>query len=102
MNNSVFGKTMENLHKGVDCKLVTSERRLLKLTSKPSYVNSRIFNKNLIVVNKVKEVLILNRLAYVGMYILDLSKMLRYDFHYNYIEGSTMIKLSCYLMIQIA
>ena len=86
MNNSVFGKTMENLRKRVDVRLVTNEKKLDKLTSKPTYVSSKIFNENLMAVHKVKEVLTLNRPAYVGMCILDLSKMLMYDFHYNYIN----------------
>ena len=85
MNNSVFGKTMENLCKRVDIRLVTNEKKLDKLTSKPTYVSSKIFNENLMAVHKVKETLTLNRPAYVGMCILDLSKMLLYDFHYNYI-----------------
>ena len=84
MNNSVFGKTMENLRKRVDVRLVTDEKKLDKLTSKPNYVSSKIFNENLMAVHKVKETLTLSRLAYVGMCILDLSKMLMYDFHYNY------------------
>ena len=84
MNNSVFGKTMENLRKRVDVKLVTNEKKLDKLTSKPTYVSSKIFNENLMAVHKIKETLTLNRPAYVGMCILDLSKTLMYDFHYNY------------------
>ena len=86
MNNSVFGKTMENLCKRVDVRLVTNEKKLDKLTSKPTFVSSKIFNKNLMAVHKVKETLTLNRSAYVGMCILDLSKMLMYEFHYNYIK----------------
>ena len=86
MNNSVFGKTMENLHKRVDVRLVTDEKKLDKLTSKPTFVSSKIFNENLMVVHKVKETLTLNRPAYVGMCILDLSKTLMYGFHYNYIK----------------
>ena len=86
MNNSIFGKTMENLLKRVDVRLVTNEKKLDKLTSKPSYVSSKIFNENLMAVHKVKETLTLNRPAYLGMCILDLSKMLMYDFHYNYIK----------------
>ena len=87
MNNSVFGKTMENIRKRVDVRLVTDEKKLLKLTSKPTYVSSKIFNKNLIAVHKIKETLSLNRPAYIGMCILDLSKTLMYDFHYNYIKS---------------
>ena len=86
MNNSVFGKTMENLRKRVDVRLVTDEKKLTKLASKPTYVSSKIFNENLVAVHKIKETLTLNRPAYVGMCILDLSKMLMYDFHYNYIK----------------
>ena len=86
MNNSVFGKTMENIRKRVDVRLVTSKEKLLKLASKPTYVSSKIFNENLVAVHKIKETLTMNRPAYVGMCILDLSKTLIYDFHYNYIK----------------
>ena len=86
MNNSVFGKTMENLRKRVDVRLVTSKHKLLKLASKPTFVSSKIFNEDLVAVHKIKETLMLNRPAYVGMCILDLSKTLMYDFHYNYIK----------------
>ena len=87
MNNSVFCKTMENLRKRVDVRLVTDEKKLDKLTSKPTYVSSKIFNGNLMAVHKVKETLTLNRPAYVGKCILELSKTLMYDFHYNYIKN---------------
>ena len=86
MNNSVFGKTMENLRKRVYVKLVTTDKKLYKITSKPTYVSSKIFNESLMAVYKIEEVLTLNRPAYVGMCILDLSKTLMYDFHYNYIK----------------
>ena len=77
---------MENLCKRVHVRLVTDEKKLDKPTAKPTYVSSKIFNENLMAVHKVKETLTLNRLAYVGMSILDLSKTLMYDFHYNYIK----------------
>ena len=86
MNNSVFGKTMENIRKRVDVRLVTSKEKLSKLASKPTYVSSKIFNENLVAVHKIKETLTLNRPAYIGMCVLDLSKTLMYDFHYNYIK----------------
>ena len=86
MNNSVFGKTMENIRKRVDVRLVTDEKKLLKMAAKPTYVSSKIFNENIVAVHKIKETLTLNRPAYVGMCILDLSKTLMYDFHYNYIK----------------
>ena len=72
MNNSLFGKIMENIRKRrVDVTLVTSEEKLSKLASKPTFVSSKIFNENLVA---------------VGMCILDLSKTLLYDFHYNHIK----------------
>ena len=78
---------MENIRKRVDVRLVTDEKKLLKMTSKPTYVSSKIFNENLVAVHKIKETLTLNRPAYEGMCILDLSKNLMYDFHYNYIKS---------------
>ena len=87
MNNSVFGKTMENLRKRVDIRLVTDNKKFIKMVSKPTYVSSKIFNDNLVAVHKIKETLTLNRPAYVGMCILDLSKTLMYDFHYNYVKA---------------
>ena len=86
MNNSVFGKTMENLRKRVDVRLVTNKEKFLKLSSKPSYVSAKIFNENLVAVHKIKETLLMNRPSYVGACILDLSKAFMYDFHYNYIK----------------
>ena len=86
MNNSVFGKTMENLRKRVSVKLITDEQKLLKLSNKPTFVSMKIFNEDLVAVHTTKELLTLNRPAYVGMCILDLSKTLMYDFHYNYIK----------------
>ena len=79
MNNSVFGKTMENLRKRVDVKLVTDEKKLMKLTSKPTFVTGKIFDEKLVAVHKINLNLTLNRRAYVGMYILDISKTLMYD-----------------------
>jgi len=86
MNNSVFGKTMENIRKRTNIELVTNEERLNKLSAKPTYVSSKIFNEDLVAVHNKKEKLLLDKPSYVGMCILDLSKTLMYDFHYNYIK----------------
>ena len=102
MNNSVFGKTMKNLQKRADVKLATNEKKLYKLTSIPTYVSSKIFNENLMAVHKIKETLTLNRSAYVGMCILDLSKTLMYEFHYQYIKRSMVIELSYYSLTRTA
>ena len=86
MNNSIYGKTCENLRKRVDVRLVTDKSKLSKLASKPTYVNSKILTEDLVADHKIKETLKLDRPAHVGMCILDLSKTLMYDFHYNYIK----------------
>ena len=59
MNNSVFGKTMENLRKRVNIELVTNEKRLNKLSAKPTYVSNKVFNENLVAVHTKKEKLLL-------------------------------------------
>ena len=82
LNNSVFGKTMENIRKRVDVRLVTDQKELSNLVSKPTYVNSKIFNENLVAVHEIKETLTLDRPSYVGMCILDLSKTLVYYFYF--------------------
>lgn len=86
LNNSIYGKTCENLRKRVDVRLVADQKKLSKLVSKPTFVHSKIFNENLVAVHKIKECLTLDRPAYIGMCILNLSKVLTYDFHYNYIK----------------
>ena len=98
MNNSVFGKTMESLRKRVDVRLVTDKKKLSKLVSKPTYINSKIFNDDLVAVHKIKETLTLDRPAYVGMCIVDLSKTLMYDFHYNYIKEKSVEPCYCLLI----
>ena len=85
-------KQWKTYTKRVDVRLVTNEKKLDKLTAKPTYVSSKIFKKNLMAVHKVEETLTLNRPASVGMCILGLSKMLMYDFHYNYIKRSITIE----------
>ena len=85
MNNSVFGKTMENLRNRCSIKLVTTREQFLKWAAKPTFQRSVIFNENLTAIHRIKESLKLNKPSYVGMCILDLSKTLMYDFHYNYI-----------------
>ena len=87
MNNSVFGKTMENIRNRVNVKLVNTEERLKKLTAKPNLKSPpKIFSENLASVHLKKTSLTMNKPVYLGMCILDLSKTIMYDFHYNYIK----------------
>ena len=89
MNNSVFGKTMENLRKRINVHLVKGtdiKNKLMKLIAKPSFNAFKKFNENLVAVHMYKDTLKLNRPIYVGMSILDLSKHLMYDFYYNQLK----------------
>ena len=86
MNNSVFGKTMENIRNRVNVKLVNTKEKLRKLVSKPNFKSRNIFNENLVSVHMKKTSLTMNKPVYLGMCILDLSKTLMFDFHYNYIK----------------
>jgi len=74
MNNSVFGKTMENLRKRTNIELVTDETRLQKIAAKPTFFSHKRFDENLFGVHTKKERLLLNKPSYVGMCILDRSK----------------------------
>ena len=87
MNNSVFGKTMENIRNRVDVKLVNTEEKLRKLVAKPNFKGRKIFNENLVSVHMKKTSLTMNKPVYLGMCILDLSKTIMYDFHYQYIKS---------------
>ena len=84
MVNSVYGKSMENLRKRVNVKLVNNKKDYIKYTSQPTFVSQKILDKNLVVIHKTKSVLMLNKPIYIGFSVLELSKLLMYDWHYNY------------------
>ena len=89
MNNSVFGKTMENLRNRIDVKLVRSheEDKLRRLIASPAFARANIFDDDLAAIQVHKSRLVLNRPVYVGMSILDLSNHLMYDFYYNQLKA---------------
>ena len=82
--NLVYNKTMENVRKRLNVKLINNEKKYLKVVSRPSFVSQKILDKNLVAVHKIKPVLLLNKPIYVGFCILELSKMIMYDWYYNY------------------
>ena len=84
LNNAVFGKTMENVREYVDAKIFSSEALFLKWTGNPRFKNFSIFKDNLVAVMLQKATVCLCKPIYVGFTVLDLSKHLMYDFHYNY------------------
>ena len=87
MNNSVFGKTIENIRKRQNIVLVDDRKKALKLSSRPNFDRCTIFDRNLIAIHMKKTEVYFNKPVYVGQSILDLSKTLMYDFHYEYIKS---------------
>ena len=83
MINSVYGNTMENLRKRINVRLVNKAEDFLKYTSKPTYITHKIFGKDYAAIHEIKPVLMLNKPIYLGFTVLELSKWLMYDFHYN-------------------
>ncbi|XP_063419676.1 uncharacterized protein LOC134704824 [Mytilus trossulus] len=86
MVNSVFGKTMENIRKRVDVRLVTTEKQALKLVAKPNFDRRVVFTENLAAVHMKKTKLKFDKPIYLGACILDISKLLMYDFHYGFVR----------------
>ena len=100
MNNSVFGKTMENIRRHKNIKLVTSREAYLKAVMKPNW-NSRsgiLFAENLMGCEMGKIKVTMNKPIYLGQAILDLSTIIMYEFHYNYMIPKYGDKLKlCYI-----
>ena len=86
MNNSVFGKTMENVRNHRDIKLVTSDKRRKRLVSEPNYHSHKKFSDHLMAIEMKKTRVKMTKPLYLGMSILDISKTLMYKFWYDYIK----------------
>ena len=98
MSNSVFGKTMENVRKHRDIKLVTTEERGNKLVSEPYYHTTKHFSENLLAIEMKKTKVKMNKPIYLGTSILDISKTLMYEFWYEYIKPKYKEKAKlCYM-----
>ena len=84
MNNSVFGKTMENVRNHCKHKIVTDGEILRKYTRLPNFYNAVDINDEITIVQMKHEMTELNKPIYAGSAILDLSKTLMYKFHYEF------------------
>ena len=85
MNNHVYGKTLQDDKKHMNVKIVSQSKTFEKLVGKPTFHSFKIFHKNLVGIQMKKPIIKLCRPIYLGMTILDLSKVLMYKFHYLYI-----------------
>ena len=86
MNNSVFGKKMENVRKHRDIKLVTTDKRRNELVSEPNHHTTKLFSENLLAIEMKNTKVKMNKPAYLGATILDVSKTLMYEFWYDYVK----------------
>ena len=97
MNNAVFGKTMENIRKHRDIKLVTTDKKN-KLVSEPNYHTMNYISEDLSIIEMNKTRVKMNKPIYLGLSILYISKILMYEFWYDYMKPKygNDIKL-CYM-----
>ena len=86
MNDSVFGKTMENIRNHRDIKLVTSDKRRKRLLSEPNYHSHKICSQHLMAIEMKKAKVKMSKPIYLGISILDISKTLMYEFCYDHIK----------------
>ena len=99
MNNSAFGKTMENIRNHKNMKLVASDQQYQKYVMKPSFKNGYPFSKDLFAVEMGKTEIKMNKPMYLGQAILDLGKKLMYEFHYHYMRPRHSSKVNCAIWI---
>ena len=98
MNNSVFGKTMENIRKHRDIKLVTTDRKRSKLVSEPNYHTINLISEDLSIIEMKKTKAKMNKPIYLGLSILEISKILIYEFWYDYMKPKYNDKVRlCYM-----
>ena len=98
INNSVFGKTMENVRNHRDIKLVTTNAQRRKYVSEPNYMTSKCFSKDLMAIEMRKTEVLMNKPVCLGQAILDISKTLMYEFYYDYLKPKYGDKVKlCYI-----
>ena len=98
MNNTIFGKAMENIRNHKDIKLVTSEQKYQKYVMKPNFKGGHPFSKHLFAVEMGKTEIEMNKPMYLGEAILVLSKTPMYAFHYDYMRSKCGSKVKlCYM-----
>ena len=98
MNNAVFGKTMENVRKHRDIKLVKTDHRRNKLVLEPNYHTMKLIDDNLAIIEMRKVKVKMNKPIYLGLSILEISKITMYEFWYDYVKSKYGSRASlCYM-----
>ena len=98
MNNAVFGKTTENVRKHRDIKLVKTDKKRNKLVSEPNFHTMKLIDNNLAIIEMMKVKVKMNRPIYLGLPILDISKITMYEFWYDYVKSKYEDKVRlCYM-----
>ena len=87
MKNAVFGKTMENVRKHQDIKLVRTDKKRNKLVSEPNYDTMKLIDDNLAIIEMTKVKVKMNKPIYLGLCILEISKIIMYEFWYDYVKN---------------
>ena len=98
MNNSVFGKTMENIRRHRNIKLVNNKEDYLRNVMKPNFKSGTLLGPDLMSCEMGKVKVVMNKPVYLGQAILDLSKTIMYEFHYDYMKrkySEDKLKLYC-------
>ena len=85
LNNCIYGKSIENQRKRTNVKLISDNKTYFRCVNKPNFISQKIFDKNFLAVHFSKTVLTLNKPIYVVFTILELSKLLVYQYHYDYV-----------------
>ena len=93
LHNGIYRKSIENIRKRINVKLVNDKRKYLKIVNKPNFISQKIIDKNFVAVHCSKKVLTLNKPIYFGFCVLELSKLLMYQFHYDYVLKKFDVKL---------
>ena len=96
LNNALYGKTMENMRKRIKIRIVRkikNSQDFIKYTSRPTCINWKVFENNLVAIHEKKISLTLNEPIYVGFTVLELSKWEMYSFHYNFMIRKFNTKL---------
>ena len=86
MTNAVFGQTMETVRNHRDIKLIITDKKRYQLVSEPNYHTTKYFSENLLAIETKMTKIIMNKPVYLGMSISDISKILTYEFWYDYIK----------------